>query len=130
MTIGGSCECRAVTFSVEGPLGPKWACHCSQCRKTSGHYSASTEVPNAQFRLIKDGGLRGYRSSEQARRGFYVACGSSLFWQEDGEDIISVGAGTLDDLSCDATTVVKHIFMADKGAYYDVTDGLLQSDAW
>ena len=130
ITIRGSCECRAVTFSVKGPLGPTWACHCSQCRKTSGHYWASTEVPNAQLKLIKDGGLKWYRSSEQARRGFCVACGSSLFWQEDGEDTISVGAGTLDNLPCDATTVVKHIFMADKGAYYDVTDGLPQSDAW
>ena len=130
MTYRGSCECRAVTFSVEEPLGPTWACHCSQCRKTSGHYWASTEVPNAQLKLIKDGGLKWYRSSEQARRGFCVACGSSLFWQEDGEDTISVGAGTLDNLPCDATTVVKHIFMADKGAYYDVTDGLPQSDGW
>ena len=50
--------------------------------------------------------------------------------QEDGEDTISVGAGTLDDLPCDATAVVKHIFMADKGAYYDVTDGIPQSDGW
>ena len=88
MTFRGSCECRAVTFAVEGPLGPTWACHCSQCREASGHYWASTEVPNVQLKLIKDGGLKWYRSSEQARRGFCVACGSSLFWQEDGEDTI------------------------------------------
>jgi hypothetical protein len=53
-----------------------------------------------------------------------------LFWQEDGEDTISIGAGTLDDLPSYATTVVKHIFMVDKGAYYDVADGLPQSDGW
>jgi len=86
MTISSSCECRAVTFSVEGPLGPTWACNCSQCRKTSGHYWASTEVLNVQLKLIKDGGLEWYRSSQQARRGFCVARGSSLFWQENGED--------------------------------------------
>jgi hypothetical protein len=80
--------------------------------------------------MIKGDGLKWYRSSEQARRGFCVACGSSLFWQEDGEDTISIGAGTLDDLPSDSTTVVQHIFMADKGAYYDVADGLPQSDGW
>jgi hypothetical protein len=80
--------------------------------------------------MIKDDGLKWYRSSEQARRGFCVACGSSLFWQGDGEDTISIGAGTLDDLSSDATKIEKHIFMADKGAYYDVTDGVPQSDGW
>ena len=82
------------------------------------------------MRQVEAQSLGWYRSSEQARRGFCVACGSSLFWQKDGEDTISVGAGTLDDLPRDATTVVQHIFMADKGAYYEVTDGLPQSDAW
>ena len=119
-----------MTFSVEGPLRPTWACHCTQRRKTSGYYWASTEVPNAQLNLIKDDGLKWYRSSEQARRGFCVACGSSLFYQRGCEDTIHVVAGTLDDLPSDATTVVKHIFMADKGTYYDVADGLPQSEGW
>ena len=130
MTIKGSCECRAVTFSVEGPLRPTWACHCIQCRKTSGHYWASTEVPTARLNMIKYDSLKWYRSSEQARRGFCATCGSSLFWQEDDQDTISIGAGTLDDLPGGATTLEKHIFMADKGAYYDVTDGVPQSDGW
>jgi len=56
--------------------------------------------------------------------------GSSLFWQEDGEGTISIGAGTLDGLSYDATKIEKHIFMADRGAYYDVMDGLPRSDGW
>ena len=59
-----------------------------------------------------------------------MGCGSSLFWEADGEDTVHVGAGTLDDLPSDATTVVKHIFMADKGAYYDVADGVPQSESW
>ena len=130
MEIRGSCECGEVTFSVTGPLSPAFACHCSQCRKTSGHYWAATEVPSGHLRLIKDSGLRWYRSSTQARRGFCVGCGSSLFWEADGEGTTAIGAGTLDDLPGDATTVVKHIFMADKGTYYDVADGLPQSESW
>ena len=130
MEIRGSCECGEVTFSVNGPLSPTFACHCSQCRKTSGHYWAATEVPSTHLRLIKDSGLKWYRSSDQARRGFCVSCGSSLFWEADGEGTTAIGTGTLDDLPNGATTVVKHIFMANKGTYYDVADGLPQSESW
>ena len=130
MEIRGSCECGEVTFSVNGPLSPTFACHCSQCRKTSGHYWAATEVPSTHLRLIKDSELKWYRSSDQARRGFCVSCGSSLFWEADGEGTTSIGTGTLDDLPNGATTVVKHIFMANKGTYYDVADGLPQSESW
>ncbi len=130
MEIKGSCECGEVIFSVNGPLSPTFACHCTQCRKTSGHYWAATEVPSTHLKLIKDDGLKWYRSSDQARRGFCVGCGSSLFWEADGEGTTAIGAGTLDDLPRGTTTVVKHIFVADKGTYYDVADGLPQSESW
>jgi hypothetical protein len=130
MAIKGSCECGEVTFSVDGPLRPTFACHCTQCRKTSGHYWAATAVLSTHLKLIKDSGLKWYRSSERAQRGFCVGCGSSLFYQEDGGDSTSIGAGTLDDLSSSATKIVKHIFMADKGVYYDVADELPQLQRW
>ena len=130
MEIKGSCECAEVIFSVNGHLSPTFACHCTQCRKTSGHYWAATEVPSTHLKLIKDDGLKWYRSSDHARRGFCVGCGSSLFWEADGEGTTAIGAGTLDDLPRGTTTVVKHIFMADKGTYYDVADGLPQSESW
>ena len=34
--LTGSCLCGAVKFTVEGELKPPDACHCTQCRKTSG----------------------------------------------------------------------------------------------
>ncbi|MGZ9006346.1 MAG: GFA family protein, partial [Burkholderiales bacterium] len=34
----GSCLCGAVTFEVAAILEPPDACHCSQCRKQSGHF--------------------------------------------------------------------------------------------
>ena len=130
MEIQGSCECGMVAFAVTGPLSPVVACHCSQCRKTKGHYWAATEVQNAHLRLIKDSGLRWYRSSDEARRGFCVGCGSSLFWEADGEGTTSIGAGTLDELPKGIPTLIKHIFAADKGTYYEVSDGLPQSAGW
>ncbi|WP_442475962.1 GFA family protein [Roseovarius litorisediminis] len=39
----GSCQCGAVRYEVAGPLRQVVGCHCSQCRKTSGHYVAATQ---------------------------------------------------------------------------------------
>ena len=63
----GSCLCGAVAFSVSGPLRDVTSCHCSQCRKTSGHYWAATGAPIAAISFSRDDGLRWYRSSGAAR---------------------------------------------------------------
>ena len=122
----GSCQCQAVTYELDGPLRPSVACHCSQCRKTSGHYWSATQVPNDQFRITKDDGLKWFRSSDAARRGFCTGCGSSLFWQHDGEGATSIGTGTLDGVT--GIKTAKHIYVADKGDYYELAGDLLQSE--
>ena len=42
MKHGGGCLCGAVRYEIRGPLRGVIACHCSQCRRTSGHYVAMT----------------------------------------------------------------------------------------
>lgn len=117
----GSCLCAAVSFEVSGPLRPVVACHCTQCRKTSGHFVAATSAPLAALRLVEDGGLAWYRSSAVARRGFCAICGASLFWQRDDDDRISIMAGTLDRPT--GLAIGHHIFCADAGDYYEISDG-------
>ena len=41
----GSCLCRAVTLTIAGDLPQPNFCHCRMCRKQTGHYLASTDVP-------------------------------------------------------------------------------------
>ncbi|PIB22879.1 aldehyde-activating protein [Amylibacter kogurei] len=120
----GSCECGSVTFEITGNLRPVVACHCTQCRKTSGHYWAATQVDNENLKIINKSGLKWFRSSNFARRGFCTGCGASLFWQLDGENATSIGAGALDGETNLKTE--KHICCADKGDYYDISDGLPQ----
>jgi len=122
----GSCECGAVTYELDGPLRPPVACHCTQCRKTSGHYWSATQVSNDQLRITKDDGLKWFRSSETARRGFCTGCGASLFWQLDGENATSVGTGTLDGAT--GLETAAHIYVADKGDYYAIEAGPKQRD--
>ncbi len=116
----GSCLCGAVTYDVVLPLRPSMACHCTQCRKTSGHYYSATQVDND--RLTVQGGehLTWFRSSETAQRAFCSICGSSLFWEEDGAGRTSIGTGTL-DLPTGLTTST-HIFVEDKGDYYVIPE--------
>jgi hypothetical protein len=112
----GACLCGGVVFAVEPPLRPVVACHCSQCRKMSGHYWAASSVPLAQFRLLKDRGLAWFRSSPAARRGFCRDCGASLFWEPEGEGRISFAPGALDGPT--GLHIAAHIFAEDAGDYY------------
>ncbi|GLQ35698.1 aldehyde-activating protein [Amylibacter marinus] len=117
----GSCECGAVKYQLRGRLQPVVACHCTQCRKTSGHFWAGTLVRTDALSITEDRGLAWYQSSAHAQRGFCQRCGASLFWQAAGEGTTSVGAGTLDGDSGLHTS--KHIFVDDKGDYYDILHG-------
>ncbi|HWE46944.1 MAG TPA: GFA family protein [Caulobacteraceae bacterium] len=120
----GSCLCGAVTFQVEGELKAPDACHCSQCRKQSGHYWASTNVATSAFKLQDEANLRWYQASEKVRRGFCATCGSFLFWDPLDHDVIAVAMGAFDKPT--GTKLHVHIFVADKGDYYDIADGLEQ----
>lgn len=112
----GACLCGAVAFEAEGPLRPVIACHCRECRAWSGHVWAATSVPHDRFRLIRSEGLRWYRSSPAARRGFCGICSASLFWQPDGEARMAIAAGALDGPT--GLAIAEHIFTHEAGDYY------------
>ena len=124
MTTTGSCLCLAITYEVTGPLRPVVACHCVQCRKTSGHHVAATSAAREDIAIT--GEVTWYVSSATARRGFCATCGSNLFWDGAGENL-SIFAGTLD--TSEGLTLAGHIYCADKGEYYDIADGRPQAAA-
>ena len=121
-THRGGCLCGAVRITVEGPLGPVSACHCAQCRRQSGHYWAATEVPRAAVRIEGEAALRWYQASPRARRGFCRTCGSFLLWQLIENDTIDLAMGALDAPT--GASLAQHIFVAEKGDYYKIADGL------
>jgi len=122
----GSCLCSAVRFTVGGELNGGDACHCIQCRKHSGHYFASTDIPKSALTVEDEGNLRWYQSSERVRRGFCALCGSSLFWDPVESEKIAVAMGAFDDPT--GTRLHMHIFTSQKGDYYDIADGLPQHE--
>jgi hypothetical protein len=122
----GSCLCGAVTFEVDGALAGPDACHCTACRKQSGHFFVSTDVPRSALRISGEEKVSWYRSSSEARRGFCSICGSSLFWDPLSRDWTGVAMGAFDGPS-DAR-IHLHVHVAEKGDYYDIADGVQQFD--
>lgn len=130
--LAGRCLCGAIRFSLAvDDLKEPGACHCSQCRRWAGHFWAAVNAP-LEAVDIADGEevLRWYRASDYARRGFCPNCGSSLLWHadklDDHQDRIAVALGALDAPT--GLKMVEHIFVADKGDYYDIADGLPQKE--
>lgn len=120
--LTGSCLCGAIRFTVAGPLADPGACHCTQCRKQSGHVWASGEVAISDVDIT--GEPRWYAASTEARRGFCPTCGSFLFWQANGSDQMGVALGAIDGPT--GVTGFRHIFTADKGDYYAIPESELR----
>ncbi len=122
----GSCLCGAVTFEVTGDLPQPSACHCVACRKHSGHFEASVDIPADTLTISGEAHVRWYQSSEKVRRGFCDICGSTLFWDPVFRDWTAVAMGAFDTPT--QTKLAMHIFVSEKGDYYDIADGLPQND--
>lgn len=122
----GACLCGAVKYSLNGPLKQVVGCHCTMCRKQTGHFLAFTAVWKDHFTLTEERGLKWYQSSENSRRGFCGKCGSVLFFDTDGDEKLTIAPGSIDGAT--GLEVAAHIFVADKGDYYALDDGCPQYD--
>ena len=124
----GSCNCGGVKYRDNGPLDQVVACHCTQCRKQTGHFYAATNAADTDLVIEDSGSLKWYAASDIAKRGFCGNCGSALFWRANGDTKTSILAGTLDE--DDGVRLGIHIFCEFKGDYYDIDDGLPQFSKW
>jgi hypothetical protein len=121
----GGCLCGAVRYEVRGKLRGVVYCHCSQCRRQTGHCVAATEVDDDCLSVAGAERVRWFEASPTARRGFCGTCGSVLFWKGLKSPTTAIMAGGFDLPS--GLEAVGHIFVADKGDYYEIADGLPQS---
>lgn len=117
-----ACLCGAVTVTFDGAPGAITACHCIQCRKTSGHVPRTFDDPDRRSRI--EGPLATYRSPGGATRGFCPTCGTKIAF-EGADGLLSLEAGLFDALATREPDL--HIFTAWKGDYYAIPDG---APAW
>ena len=122
-TYNGRCYCGSVTFEAVG-LSDIWYCHCTQCQHLTGLYIAAAGVERENLTIMGD--VNWLRISDKSKSGHCMSCGSYMFWDEAARPTISVLAGNVTDT--EGLEVKGHIFVAEKGDYYEITDGLPQYD--
>ncbi|MCR8724974.1 GFA family protein [Frigidibacter sp. ROC022] len=123
--LGASCLCGGVRFRLPQPDGPVTACHCRQCRKTSGHYSASFDLPEAALIWDSRETLAEYATPGGATRGFCRRCGSSL-WFRAADGGFCVEAGAVEGPT--GLRLAAHIWTGARGDYYRISDALPQHE--
>ena len=124
-TYTGECLCGDVTFEAQA-LSDIWYCHCNQCRHLTGLYIAAAGVKRDNLRI--KGKVIWLSISERSKSGHCPSCGSYMFWDSHGFDTISILAGSIDDTT--GLEVKGHIYTSEKGAFYEITDGLPQYEVY
>ena len=131
MQLEGRCGCGAVTYRLEGPTDFAAHCHCASCRGFSGAaFLTWTSVPRERFQLDGAEAVRWHRSSEAILWGFCGTCGTTLFYEADGEGhpeqprtgAIYVTVGSLQSpLDREA---MGHVSYEEHVAWFEPGDGL------
>jgi hypothetical protein len=123
--IRGSCLCGAVSFEIEGKIGPVGQCHCSKCRKVSGTDGNAVFYTSARS-------LR-WLSGEHEIKRFFVpvgngwashfcgTCGSPAPHANNDKNMYYVPAGLLDD-DPGFRGYAAHIFIGSKAPWVCITD--------
>lgn len=127
--LSGACLCGAVSLEISELDHQPEACHCSLCRKQSGHFLAAVNVRRSALKIEGDEHITWYRSSEKVQRGFCSTCGSTLFWQPvmNGYEFTAVAKGLFDGPT--NLRLSKHAFVGGKGDYYEVSDGVAKGES-
>ncbi len=123
----GGCLCGSVRYEITASVKHAEHCHCSMCRKPSGAaFSTNSVVPTDSLRVTAGANLVSeYESSPKRRRCFCSNCGSPLFIRRtDMPEITVVTLGTFD--GDPRTRPERHVFVASKAPWYEITDKLPQ----
>ena len=123
----GGCLCGQVRFAIHGPLRDVVNCHCSMCQRLHGNFGPHTKARKVNITITKSDGLKWYKTSNIARRGFCGECGSGLFWEPFDLDATGIIAGSLDGQT--GLHTIGHIFVDEKPDFYEITDSLPQYGA-
>ena len=120
----GGCLCGAVRYEITGQLRNVVVCHCTMCVNLHGGPGPHSKALKSDISLLEDRGLRWYRTSDIARRGFCGECGASLFWEPDNQEGTGILAGSLDQPT--GLKTMGHIFVGEKPDFVEITDQLPQ----
>jgi hypothetical protein len=95
LDVTGGCHCGGVRYRATGVDPRVTECHCSQCRRQSGHRFATTGGKTSGMEIEGADQVTWYQASPAAERGFCSVCGSTLFWRRNGDDHLRRRQGRL-----------------------------------
>ena len=129
--ITGRCLCEAISYQIEGELGPVYNCHCSKCRRWHGSaFRSRASVNKDQFSWLSgEEHLAFYNSSEHVTKSFCKICGSNLISNYSNRTtIVGVPLGGLEQHP--GRVPEAHIFVESKSPWYEISDDLPQFERW
>jgi hypothetical protein len=127
MVQKGSCLCQKVTFEIDSEFEDVLNCHCTMCRKLhASAFRTRAKIKSSGWKTLSgDNLITFYESSPGEHKGFCSNCGSSLFTKFDGNsEVLGFPLGTLD--TNPNVQVTRHIFVANKADWHEITDDLPQ----
>ena len=129
-TLGGSCVCGRVRYTVPGPFMAFQYCHCQRCRKASGAaHAANLFVATEQLAFVEgDEHVRRFDLPEAKywSHCFCDTCGSALPWLSRTGKAYIIPAGTLD--GDPGVRPTRNIYCAFQASWYAPANELPRFD--
>ncbi|PXV60515.1 Uncharacterized conserved protein [Dyella jiangningensis] len=123
--LEGKCYCGDVGYQVEDAFLYAAYCHCSQCRRTTGSaFKPFAGIERSKLRLREDAGKLLIVGEDNGHDAHCARCGSLLYSVVREGAYVHVALGTLVDAP--SIRPDKHIFVASKAPWFEITDGLPQ----
>jgi hypothetical protein len=130
--IQGSCLCGDTAWEFSGPFERIQNCHCSRCRKAR----SAAHATNAFCRKELLSWVRGEENvvryalpgAKRFGQDFCRRCGSPVPRVIESTGYVVVPCGGLD--SSPGIQPIGHIFATSKAAWFEITDGLPQWEAY
>jgi hypothetical protein len=129
--LKGKRLCEDVKIEIDAALGPVIACHCSQCRRSTGSaFNPNASVPADSYRIIAGQELvREFSRSAGQYRAFCSQCGSPQYGRSEAFPAIRrVRLGMLEDTQ--GACPITHIFTGSKADWFEIQDNLDQFEEY
>jgi hypothetical protein len=124
----GRCQCGAAAYAVSAAPGAVYVCHCRECqRQSASAFGISVSVQKKHFHLERGEvrvWSRGTDSGRVLHCHFCATCGSRLWHEGPGWDILTVKGGSL-DRPVDLRDAI-HIWTSRKLPGVIIPDGAVQ----
>ena len=125
--LSGRCECGAVGYRVPDAFLYAGNCHCSNCRAGTGSaFKPYAGIERDKVEVVRGGDSLLVWGDEDRNHTRCGICGSLLYSVVRDGAYVHVAMGSLVDAP--GIRPAHHIFVGSKAPWFEITDGLPQSD--